>query len=201
MRFLTEGEKIYARFRTSRKYPPVFRFFLVGFLLLVLAAFFLFNIIDLFITLPEIPRKDFLFIPFLGIGILSIFIGEIKRKKVVTYYITNYRIVVDKGVLGTEMESVSYSMIVNIKIIQSFMEKLFGLGNLEISTARGAQEVDMKGVPKPKKVENIIYRMLEGHTGAERAPQKQQYQKPQYKKPQYRREQQRPPQRPQYRRR
>jgi hypothetical protein len=205
MNFLAEGEKIYASFGTSRKYPTVLKFFLEGIFFFIISAVLFLNVFDILSIIPEFPGSQFLpYLPLLP-GIFLILIGESRRKKMGNYYVTNYRIVLMKGFFGTKMESLSYSMIVNVKISQSFKEKLFGLGDLDISTARGTQEMYMTGIPNPKKIENIIYRMLESHSGAERAPQRQYQRKPQYRpqyrKPQYRRPQQRQQQRQPYRRR
>ena len=167
MKFLAKGEKTYLSFRTSRKYPPLLKFFLAGIVFFAISAVFFFNILEFLKNIPLLPNNEFL--AFLAVfpGIFLIIIGEMRRRKIGTYYITNFRIVVTRGVVGTKMESLSYSMIVNVKISQSFSEKIFGLGNLEISTARGTQELNMIGIPNPRKVENLIYRFLESHTGGE----------------------------------
>jgi uncharacterized membrane protein YdbT with pleckstrin-like domain len=176
MNFLTQGERLYKKFRTSRKYPPVLKFFLLGILSILISGLFFLKIIDSFIAL-DIPFKEFLFVPFVGIGFVLILIGEANRKRVGTYYITNYRIVVDRGLIGTKMDSISYTMIVNVKISQTFFEKLFGLGDLEISTARGNQEIYMAGISNPKEIENIIYNSLERHSTRYQEPRRQSYQR------------------------
>ncbi len=191
MNFLAEGEKIYTSFGTSRKYPAVLKFFLGGFLFFAVSAVLFFNVFDILSIIPGLPGSQFIaYIAFFP-GVFLCLIGETRRKRIGKYYVTNYRVVLMRGFLATKMESLSYSMIVNVKISQSFIEKLCGLGDLEISTARGTQEMYMTGISNPKKVENFIYRMLESHTGAERAPQKPQYKRPQqrqqYRRPQYRR--------------
>jgi uncharacterized membrane protein YdbT with pleckstrin-like domain len=186
MNFLAQGEKIYNQFRISRKYPPVLKFFMVGILLLVVSAVLFFDMIELLGNIPFFPENEFLAFITIFPGIFLIIIGEIRIRKLGTYYLTDYRIVSTKGLFGTKMDSLSYSMIVNVRISQSFIERVFGLGDLEISTARGAQEIYMRGIPNPKKVENVIYRCIEGRTRTRKPEQYQPRSQRSYKTSQYR---------------
>ena len=132
--------------------------------------FFVFAILTFFNVpnVPLIPVGDIFTMLEIAVGISFLVTAELKREQLGEYYITNYRIVVTRGILGSHTDSVSYTGIVNIKIKQSFFERLVGLGDIEILTARGRQEIDLFGVKNPGKIENLIYRLLEKHAFIEK---------------------------------
>jgi uncharacterized membrane protein YdbT with pleckstrin-like domain len=149
------------RFGTSRLYAPYLKLYLIGGLLLLISALFFFNVLfppaeDAFIT-------NALALLSVLSGVAFVVDAEIRLERSGTYYITNFRVIAKEGILGTKIDSVSYSMIVNVKMTQTFKERIFGLGNVEILTARGRQEIDMLGVKRPKMVENAVYNFLEKH--------------------------------------
>ncbi len=160
MDFLSPGEKIYLKFRASRRFPYILKYFVAAILMFLLTGLFFMDAFG-FLSTQGIYKAVFTALAFFS-GVSFFVTGELKREKMGTYYITNYRVVMTKGILGTKMDAVSYGMIVNVKLSQSFAEKIFGLGNIEISTARGHKEILMIAIPNPRKVEQYIYQFLEG---------------------------------------
>lgn len=161
MKFLARGEKVYAKFRASRRYPHVFKYFFLAVIFLLLSVIFLFDLLGFLSYTPGIPiRETFTALAFLS-GIVFLITGELIRERIGTYYITNVRVIVAHGILATKTDSVSHDMIVNIKISQSLSEKVVGLGTVEVMTARGQHTITMIGVANPKKIENLIYKCME----------------------------------------
>ena len=165
MSFLSPGERIYMSFTTSRKYPKALKYYLSGLILLVIAV----NVILSIVPLPSEIIGIQIGTPITSLlvvcGLMFLLMGELRRRRFGTFHITNYRIVFTRGFLGTNMDSVSYSMIVNVKVTQNFIEQILGVGNLDISTAKGNREIDMTGIANPSKIENMIYNFMGGRTG------------------------------------
>ena len=158
MEFLNRGEKIYLKFRTSRLYPNLLKFFLSGLCMLLLTFIIL---ISGFSEVGILTKQD-ISLTTLALGIALLAVCEIKRAKMGTYYITNYRIVISKGIVSSKMDSISYALMANVKSSQSMIERVFRLGNLEIATITGQQTV-IDGIKQPKRVENFLYEMLESN--------------------------------------
>jgi uncharacterized membrane protein YdbT with pleckstrin-like domain len=98
-----------------------------------------------------------------ALGIITWLFTEIRKISSGRYYVTNQRIIAEKGILKTNTDAITFSMIVNIKISQNFMNKIFHIGHIEISTARGHQEIVLSGIKNPGQIENIIYKYIESH--------------------------------------
>lgn len=159
MDFLTRGEKIYASVHTSRRHSSLLKYYIPAIILLILSALIFFGAADFNIDLA----KDISAAVFVFIALILIVIGELRRYNTETH-ITNYRIVRSRGILNTKVDAVSYANIVNVKMSQTLLEKFFSLGNVEVSTSRGHQEIDLIGIKNPKDVEGIIYTFIEKHT-------------------------------------
>jgi uncharacterized membrane protein YdbT with pleckstrin-like domain len=78
------------------------------------------------------------------------------------YAFTNARVLVQKGWLSTNMISVDYSKITDVRIKESIIEKLFlGTGTIIINTAgSSASEIIMKSIKSPyelrKKLDSLM---------------------------------------------
>ena len=70
------------------------------------------------------------------------------------YYMTQYRIVEVLGILRKKKHALQMPQIESIKIHQSFFERLFNVGDIEIKTAR--EVLVLYKVGNPRKVESLI---------------------------------------------
>lgn len=77
--------------------------------------------------------------------------------------ITNKRTVQRVGIISRNSSEVLHDNIRNIRVDQSFYERIFRVGKLGIASAgHGGLEIEMEGVPDPDRVRRIIdvYRSL-----------------------------------------
>ncbi|MEK7071347.1 MAG: PH domain-containing protein [Patescibacteria group bacterium] len=94
--------------------------------------------------------------PLASIGILVIVLGEISRLAE-TFYITDGGVVQEYKFLTTHRKFAEYRRIQNIEVRQSFLENIFGIGNIYFDTAGADKtEVNFRGVNHPYKIEKIV---------------------------------------------
>ncbi|MFA5778292.1 MAG: PH domain-containing protein [Candidatus Paceibacterota bacterium] len=90
------------------------------------------------------------------VGILVFFLAEISRHAE-TFYILDGGIAREYRLLSTSREFAEYEKIQNIKINQSFLENMFGIGNINFDTAGGdIVEVRFHGIENPYEIESLI---------------------------------------------
>ena len=93
---------------------------------------------------------------FMLIGIFIIIFIELYRVRT-KYYITNERVIYEYTFLANNVSSVRYSKIQDLHLNQGLIEKIFGIGNIEINTSgSGGMEIDIKGIKNSVKIKNII---------------------------------------------
>jgi uncharacterized membrane protein YdbT with pleckstrin-like domain len=74
-----------------------------------------------------------------------------------TLTVTNKRTILRKGVLSKSVSEVWNRDIRNIQIYQSLMQRLFGVGNIGISSSgQGDIEIAVSGLPDPEGIRTLI---------------------------------------------
>lgn len=74
-----------------------------------------------------------------------------------TLTVTEKRTTVRKGILSKYTNEVMHSTIRNIQVRQSFLQRVFNVGYIGISSAgQSGVEIEVYGVPYPDKVQEII---------------------------------------------
>jgi uncharacterized membrane protein YdbT with pleckstrin-like domain len=90
------------------------------------------------------------------VGSLVFVLGEVSRRAE-TFYVLETGIAREYKLLTTSREFAEYGKIQNIKVRQSFIENMLGIGNIHIDTAGGERaEVNFHGVVDPYGIEHII---------------------------------------------
>ena len=94
-------------------------------------------------------------IPAFGVGILIFLIWHLKNKasKLV---VTENELLFEKGLLSKERSEVNLSSVRTVKIKQSFFNRIFGTGTVEIYTAGDSPEIVAIGMPDPNKIRELI---------------------------------------------
>lgn len=96
----------------------------------------------------------------LGVGALALLIiGGWKIQRLGdSIRITTKRIIDKKGIFSRNTSDIRIRDIRHIEIKQTFFQRIFGIGDLEISTAASDDgiEVDMSNCPDPAKLQRII---------------------------------------------
>jgi uncharacterized membrane protein YdbT with pleckstrin-like domain len=94
-------------------------------------------------------------IPALGIGVL-ILLWWFLQTKASKLTLTDREIHYEEGLLNKEHSEINISSVRTIKVKQSFFNRIFGVGSIEIYTAGDEPEVVVKGLPDPNTVREII---------------------------------------------
>ena len=90
-----------------------------------------------------------------GLGILILLWWFIQCKST-KLTVSDNEILFEKGILSKERSEVNISSIRTIRVKQSFFNRIFGVGTLEIYTAGDNAEFVAKGLPDPNKVRELI---------------------------------------------
>jgi uncharacterized membrane protein YdbT with pleckstrin-like domain len=154
MSFLIEGEQITMKIHTSR--ITHFKFYLIS----VLMVFIPISIALLNVKLP-IPSAFANYVYFgpvaFAVVLLAILEMSVRRS---TSYITNYRVISTKGILKRTYDSCNYDKMVNVRVVQSFPQRILRIGTVDITTFQRS-EIMLEHVSNPTKIEKAIYNMIE----------------------------------------
>lgn len=87
----------------------------------------------------------------LGIGIVIFVIWHLKNKAN-RLVITNTEVLYEKGLFSKQRSEISMSSIRTVKVYQSFLNRVTGVGNIELYTAGDSPEIVVKGLPEPNSI-------------------------------------------------
>ena len=96
-----------------------------------------------------------LLIPAFGIGLL-ILLGWHLQNKASKLTVKENEILYEKGLLSKERSEVNISSVRTTKVKQSFFNRIFGVGAIEIYTAGDSPEIVATGMPDPNKIRELI---------------------------------------------
>lgn len=96
-----------------------------------------------------------LLIPFFGVGLL-ILLGWYLQTKASKLTIKDNEVLYEKGLLSKERSEVNMNSVRTTKIKQSFFNRIFGVGSIEIYTAGDTPEFVAVGMPNPNKIRELI---------------------------------------------
>ncbi len=94
-------------------------------------------------------------IPAFGLGIIILLIWHLNNKSS-KLMITDSDVLFEKGLLSKERSELSIKSIRTVRVRQSFMNRIFGTGTVELYTAGDSPEIVAKGLPDPNTVRDII---------------------------------------------
>jgi uncharacterized membrane protein YdbT with pleckstrin-like domain len=93
-----------------------------------------------------------------GVGLVVLLVWWLKNKGTVLT-VTNERTILRRGLLSKSLNEVWHQDVRNVKLSQSFWQRIFGTGTLEISSAGQADvEIKVTGIPDPDDVKSVIDR-------------------------------------------
>lgn len=95
----------------------------------------------------------------IALAILLVILTEVSVRRS-SSYITNYRVMTSKGIFKKTYESCTYDKIANLRVIQSFPQRILRIGSIDISTVQKS-EIMLSSIPNPSKVERAIYNIME----------------------------------------
>lgn len=107
---------------------------------------------------------DYIAAAFVFIGVIIMLYAEARRRGA-HYYITQYRIIEEWGVLSKKQHAIQLSEIESVKTNQSILDRILGIGDVETKTSRDT--LVMRKVGNPSKAEALLLaemgRTREGH--------------------------------------
>ena len=123
----------------KKKHPHPFYFldlYFSGFVFLILSFFFSYYLVL--------------------VGLLIIILAEVARRAE-TFYILDSGVSREYKLFSTAREFCEYNKIQNIKVSQSFINNIFGIGDVHIDTAGSDEtEVNFHGIEYPYEIESIV---------------------------------------------
>ncbi|RUM94948.1 MAG: PH domain-containing protein [Thiothrix sp.] len=96
-----------------------------------------------------------LLIPVFGVGIIILLVWHLKNKAS-KLLVKENEILFEKGLFSKERSEVNISGVRTTKIKQSFFNRIFGVGTIEIYTAGDSPEIVAAGMPDPNKIRELI---------------------------------------------
>ena len=96
-----------------------------------------------------------LLIPVFGLGLL-LFLSWHLQNKASKLIVTSNDVMFEKGLLSKERSEINISSVRTVKVKQSFFNRIFGTGTIELYTAGDSPEIVAKGMPDPNKVREFI---------------------------------------------
>jgi len=94
-------------------------------------------------------------IPF-GIGLVVLLVWWL-RCLATTLVITDRRVTLRKGLLSKSTNDVLIADIRNVQVSQSFLQRIFGVGAVAVSTSgQGDMEIEVHGMPAPDRIKAIL---------------------------------------------
>ena len=90
-----------------------------------------------------------------GVGILILVIWYL-RTKATKLTISEDEILYEFGLLSKERTDLDLKKIKSVKVKQSFMNRIMGVGNIEIYTTGDSPEFTVSSMPEPDTIRNLI---------------------------------------------
>ena len=101
-------------------------------------------------------------IPVFGIGILLLLYWYIHTRQT-ALTVTENELLYEKGILSKDRTSVSLKHIRSVHVTQGFLNRLLGVGTIQISTAGDQPEFTVKDMPDPGEIREAISKAQDAH--------------------------------------
>lgn len=96
-----------------------------------------------------------LLVPVFGLGLLIFLVWYLKNKGS-KLTVTEHDILFEEGLLGKDRAEINISSVRTVRVKQSFFNRIFGTGTVELYTAGDTPEIVVAGIPDPNKVRELI---------------------------------------------
>ncbi len=96
-----------------------------------------------------------LLVPVFGIGLLILLVWHLQNKSS-KLTVTENEILYEEGLLSKVRSEINIDSVRTIRISQSFFQRIFGVGSVEIFTAGDNAEIIAKGLPEPNRVRELV---------------------------------------------
>jgi uncharacterized membrane protein YdbT with pleckstrin-like domain len=96
-----------------------------------------------------------LLIPAFGVGLIILLAWHL-RNKASKLSVTENEISFEKGLLSKERSEINIDSVRTVRVKQSFWNRVFGVGCVEIYTAGDSPEIVATGMPDPNRIRELI---------------------------------------------
>lgn len=90
-----------------------------------------------------------------GIGILILLYWYLMCKAT-SLTVAEGQIYLEEGLLSKSRSEIDCDSVRTVKVYQSFMNRIFGVGSIEVYTAGDQPEMVVKGLPDPNEIRDVI---------------------------------------------
>ncbi|HEY7885753.1 MAG TPA: PH domain-containing protein [Cellvibrionaceae bacterium] len=90
-----------------------------------------------------------------GLGLIILLVWYLQTKSL-RLVVTSEDVLFEKGLLSKERSELTIRSIRTVRVKQSFWNRIFGTGTIELYTAGDSPEIVAKGMPDPNRVRDII---------------------------------------------
>lgn len=119
------------------------------------------NFIIRYVQVPLVEATTLILLFLMFIIILWI-IWDILSWEYTTYTLTNYRVILEKGLIRKNKSYMHYDKIQDVNVSQGLIERLTSSGDISIFGGHEHTRIVLNDIPDPAKVENKINQMIEG---------------------------------------
>lgn len=166
---IRSGEKIL--FETKPRFFMYLKSAIIKFIALIVIIFLFESVISIaaniqsyiirYVHIPLVEATAIILLFLMLILILWI-IWDVLSWEYTTYTLTNYRVVLEKGVIRKNKSYMHYDKIQDINVSQGIIERLSSSGDISIFGGHEHTRIILNDIPEPAKVENMINHMIEG---------------------------------------
>ena len=96
-----------------------------------------------------------LLISVFGLGLLIFLVWHLKNKAS-RLSVDENQILYEKGLLNKERSEININSVRAVKVKQSFFNRIFGVGLVEIYTSGDEPEIVVSGIPDPNKIRELV---------------------------------------------
>lgn len=96
-----------------------------------------------------------LLIPAFGLGLLILMYWYVQTRAT-KLTVTDKEVILEQGLLNKRHSEVNLSSVRAVKVSQSFLQRMFGVGSIEIYTAGDIPEIVASGLPDPNRIRELI---------------------------------------------
>ncbi len=96
-----------------------------------------------------------LLVPVFGLGLLIFLVWHLKNKSS-KLVVTDNEVLFEKGLLSKDRSEITISSVRTVKVKQTFFNRIFGTGTVELYTAGDTPEIVAKGMPDPNRIRELV---------------------------------------------
>tara|TARA_B110000263_G_scaffold239664_1_gene242091 strand:- start:458 stop:913 length:456 start_codon:yes stop_codon:yes gene_type:complete len=90
------------------------------------------------------------------LGTIIMFLVWYLRIKSTKVTVTKYNILIEKGLLSKHRREVAIEKVRTVDVKQGFIDRILGVGDIEVYTAGDLPEFEVTGLPNPNEIREIV---------------------------------------------